>query len=80
MTKINASRAAVLTAAFVSVIILISMRPPTGNAQQESSQQKGQPQMSYEEAVIRWTYLKVMYYNSIANQEKGEHYPFVTTA
>jgi len=33
--------------------------------------QKKTPQMGYEEATIRWAYLKLMYYNSIANREQA---------
>lgn len=33
--------------------------------------QEVKTQISYEEAMIRWTYLKLTYYNSIANKEKA---------
>jgi len=42
---------------------------PKGKAQQIES--RTAPQMSYEEAVIRWAYLKLAYYNSIANRDRA---------
>ncbi len=56
-----------VSATFVALSIITSLPCiPSGQAQQNKAE------MNYEEAVIRWTYLKLMYYNSIANKERAK--------